>query len=110
MPDYSSLSSQVDLFKTKVSALSSSTLSAQDLVFLAKALEAIGNLLGVNDMIAASAAKVIEIQAASSGAVTTVNTAGSTQVVAVNSAGLASIANIQAQIDKYTIHAEMGVI
>lgn len=110
MPDYSSLTTQVDLFKTKVSALSSSTLNAQDLVFLAKALESIGNLLGVNDIVAATAAKVSEIQTASSGAVTQVNTAGSNQIIAVNTAGTANIASIQASIDAYTIYTNMGVI
>lgn len=110
MPDYSSLSTQVDLFKTKVSALSGSTLNAQDLVFLAKALESMGNLLGVNDIVAASASKINEIQTASTGAVAQVNTAGSTQVVAVNNAGVANIASIQSSIDNYTIYSEMGVI
>ena len=110
MPDYASLTSQVDLFKTKASALSSSTLTAQDLVFFAKALESMGNLLGVNDIVAATAAKVTEIQTATSGAVTQVNTAGSNQIIAVNSAGLTNIASIQASIDAYTIYTNMGVI
>jgi hypothetical protein len=110
MPDYSSLTTQVDLFKTKVTALSSSTLSAQDLVFLAKSIEAMGNLLGVNDIVSATASKVTEIQTASSGAVSQVNTAGSTQIVAVNSAGTANIASIQSSIDNYTIYTNMGVI
>ena len=107
MPDYSSLSTQVDLFKTKVTALSSSTLNSQDLVFLAKALESMGNLLGVNDIVSATSSKVTEIQTASSGAVATVNTAGSTQIVAVNSAGAANVATIQSSIDNYTIYTNM---
>lgn len=110
MPDVTSLTTQVDLFKTKVTALSSATLTAQDLVFLAKALESMGNLLGINDILAVTSAKLTEIQSAASGAAATVNTAGSTQIVAVNTAGLASIASIQSSIDRYTIHAEMGVI
>lgn len=110
MPDYTSLQTQVDLFKTKVSALSTATLNAQDLVFLAKALESMGNLLGVNDIVSATASKVTEIQTASSGAVANVNTAGSTQIVAVNSAGAANIAAIGASIDNFTIYNNMGVI
>ena len=38
MPDYASLTAQVDLFKTKVAALSGSSLGAQELVYLAKAI------------------------------------------------------------------------
>ena len=110
MPSYDSLQTQIDLFKTKVNALSGSTLNTQDLVFLAKAIESMGNLLGVNDVLAATASKINEIQTASSGAVATVNTAGSTQIVAVNSAGAANVATIQSSIDNYTIYTNMGVI
>ena len=39
MTDYSTLGTQVTLAKNKIDALTSSTLDAQDLVFLAKALE-----------------------------------------------------------------------
>ena len=110
MPSYDSLQTQIDLFKTKVNALSGSTLNTQDLVFLAKAIESMGNLLGVNDVLAATASKINEIQTASSGAVANVNTAGSTQIVAVNSAGAANVATIQSSIDNYTIYTNMGVI
>jgi hypothetical protein len=110
MPDYSSLSSQVDLFKTKVTALSSSTLNSQDLVFLAKALESMGNLLGVNDIVSATSSKVIEIQTASSGAVVQIGNAGSTQVSNVQSAGVAAIASVNATLSNFTVYSHMGVI
>lgn len=110
MPDYASLTSQVDLFKTKVAALSSSSLSAQDLVFLAKAIEAMGNLLGVNDVLAATNAKLADISTAVTGAVTTVNAAGSTQVTAVNTAGATQVAQVANALNNFTIYQNMGVI
>lgn len=110
MPDYASLTSQVDLFKTKVAALSSSSLSAQDLVFLAKAIEAMGNLLGVNDVLAATNAKLADISTAVAGAVTTVNAAGSTQVTAVNTAGATQVAQVGNALNNFTIYQNMGVI
>lgn len=110
MPSYDSLQTQIDLFKTKVNALSSSTLNTQDLVFLAKAIESMGNLLGVNDVLAATAAKINEIQTASAGAVTQIGTAGGTQVSNVQSAGLAAIAGVNAVLDNFTIYSHMGVI
>jgi hypothetical protein len=110
MPDYASLTTQVDLFKTKVAALSTSTLSAQDLVFLAKAIEAMGNLLGVNDVLAATNAKLVDISNAVSGAVTNVNAAGSTQIAAVQAAGAVQIAQVDSALNNFTIYQNMGVI
>lgn len=110
MPGYDSLSTQIELFKTKVNALSSSTLNTQDLVFLAKAIESMGNLLGVNDVLAATAEKINEIQTASSGAITQIGTAGGTQVANVQSAGLAARASVNAVLDNFTIYSHMGVI
>lgn len=110
MPSYTSLEDQIDLFKTKVDALSSATLSTQDLVFLAKAIESIGNLLGVNDVLAATAQQINDIQTASSGAVTQIGNEGSTQVSNVQSAGLAAIAGVNATLSNFTIYSHMGVI
>jgi len=110
MPSYDSLSSQITTFKTKVDALSSSTLSAQDLVFLAKAIEAMGNLLGVNDIVAATSSSINSIQSSGSGQVTSVQTAGATQIAAVNTAGTQNIASLASQISNYTLYTNMGVI
>lgn len=110
MPSYDSLQIQIDLFKTKVNALSGATLNTQDLVFLAKAIESMGNLLGVNDVLAATAEKINEIQTASSGAVTQIGTAGGTQVSNVQSAGLAAVASVNAVLSNFTVYSHMGVI
>ncbi len=110
MPSYTSLEDQIDLFKTKVDALSGATLTTQDLVFLAKAIESMGNLLGVNDVLAATAQQINDIQTASAGAVTQIGTAGGTQVANVQSAGTAAIAGVNAVLDNFTIYSHMGVI
>jgi hypothetical protein len=110
MPSYDSLSSQITTFKSKVDALSSSTLTAQDLVFLAKAIEAMGNLLGVNDIVAATSSSINSIQSSGTGQITSVQTAGATQIAAVNTAGTQNIANLAAQISNYTLYTNMGVI
>lgn len=110
MPDYASLTAQVDLFKTKVSALSGSTLGAQELVYLAKAIEAMGNLLGVNDILAATNTKLNDIDTAITGAVTTVNGAGSTQIAAVAAAGATQVAAVANELNNFTIYNHMGAI
>jgi UDP-N-acetylglucosamine enolpyruvyl transferase len=110
MPDYASLTSQVELFKTKVAALSGSSLGAQELVYLAKAIESMGNLLGVNDVLAATNTKLNDISNAVTGAVTTVSSAGSTQVAAVAAAGATQVAAVANELNNFTIYQNMGVI
>lgn len=56
MPAYSALNTQIEAVKAEITAsLAASTYTAQDLVYVAKALETLGNLLGINDLVAASA-------------------------------------------------------
>ena len=56
MPVYNSLSTQIDAVKSEItSSLAAASYTAQDLVYVAKALETLGNLLGVNDIVAATA-------------------------------------------------------
>lgn len=88
MPSYDSLSTQIDAVKAEITtSLAASTYTAQDLVFIAKALETLGSLLGVNDIVAATSASVATVNNAGTTQVTAVNTAGTTQVAAVNTAG-----------------------
>ena len=56
MPSYSALNSQIDAVKAEITtSLASSTYTAQDLVYIAKTLETLGQMLGINDIVAASA-------------------------------------------------------
>ncbi len=73
MPDYTTLSSQVELFKTKVSALASTTLDANDLVLLASALDTLAKSMGVNDILTVTNEQIAHINAAKDAAITTIN-------------------------------------
>lgn len=108
--NYATLSSQISIFQTQVNNLSSATLAAQDLVFLAKAIEAMGNLLGVNDVLAATNTQLTAIQNASSGAVTSVNSAAATQVAAIGTAVTAGQLALQQTYNNYVINANMGAL
>ena len=56
MPAYESLNTQIEAVKSEITAsLAASTYTAQDLVYVAKALETLANLLGINDIVAATA-------------------------------------------------------
>ena len=110
MTDYSTLGTQVTLAKNKIDALSSTTLNAQDLVFLAKALESLGNLLGVNDIIGVTNSSITSVQNAAAGQVNLVTAAGATQIAAVGTTGAQQIALVQAAISNYTLYANMGVL
>jgi hypothetical protein len=105
-----SLTTQIELAKTKINALSATTLTTQDIVFLAKSLESLGTLLGVNDIVAVTNTKISEITNASSGQVQTITNAGSSQVNAVVTSGSQQIALVNAAVDNYNLFVNMGVI
>jgi len=109
MTDYSTLGSEVAIVKSKIDALQSTTLVAQDIVFLAKSLESLGNLLGVNDVLGATNTSILNVQNAGTGQITAVTSAGATQIAAVNTAGTANIANVNTAVSNYTLYANMGV-
>jgi hypothetical protein len=111
MPDYASLSGQIDAVKSEItSSLAASTYSAQDLVFVAKALETLGTLLGVSDIVAATTAQVTSINTAGSTQLTAIGNAGSTQVAAINSAGTTKLTAIQNEANALSILSYMGVL
>jgi hypothetical protein len=111
MPSYDSLSAQITAVKSEITdSLAASTYTAQDLVYVSKALETLGTLLGVNDIVAATANQVSTISTAGSTQVGLVNTAGSTQVGSVNTAGSNKISAIQAEANNLSILSYMGVL
>ena len=73
MPDYSTLSTQVELFKTKVTSLTSTTLSAYDLTLLASALNTLAEALGVNDILAATNDRIAALNTTRDQAIVTIN-------------------------------------
>jgi len=55
MPNYTSLSTQIDAVKSEITAsLAASVYNAQDLVFVASALKTLGGMLGVDDIVQAT--------------------------------------------------------
>ena len=62
MPAYDSLNTQIEAMKTKMNTLMSSATTAQDMIYYAKALGELGTLLGTNDIVAATAAKITELE------------------------------------------------
>lgn len=110
MSDSATLLNQVDLVKNKIDELSSSTLDAQDLVFLAKALESLGSLLGINDIIGVTNESVLAVQNASDGQVANVAAAGTNQINAIVTSGNQQIALVESAVDNYSLFVNMGVI
>lgn len=111
MPNYASLSAQISAVTTEISdSLAASTYNAQELVFVAKALETLGNMLGVNDVVAATADGVTSINTAGSTKVDAINLAGDTQVSDVNYAGNTKVAAIQAEANNLSVLSFMGVL
>jgi len=63
MTAYESLSTEIGLVKTEIaSSLAASTYTAQDLVYVASALNTLGGLLGVNDIVTATADKIADLE------------------------------------------------
>ena len=111
MPDYTSLATQIDSVKTEITtSLAASTYTAQELIYVAKTLETLGTLLGVNDIVAATADRVTVINTAGTTQTGLVNSAGTTQVAAVNAAGNTKVAAIQAESANLTTLAYIGVL
>ena len=91
-------------------SLAASTYSAQDLVFVAKALETLGSLLGVNDIVAATAAQVSSITSAGTSATTAISTAQSTATTAITTAQTTAVAAVNNTATNLTVLAYMGVL
>jgi hypothetical protein len=86
MPDYASLSTQIDAVKSEITAsLNASTYTAQDLVFISSALDKLGTMLGVADIVAATAAKITELNNATNAHLSTLETTKNTYVDTINS-------------------------
>lgn len=111
MPDYSSLSTQITAVKQEITdSLGASTYSAQDLVFVAKALETLGTLLGVSDIVAATAAQVTSVTSAGTTATTAITTAQSTATTAITNAQTTAVAAVNTTATNLTVLAYMGVL
>jgi hypothetical protein len=63
MPAYDSLSTQIDLVKSEIAAsIAASVYSAQDLMYVSSTLDTLGGMLGVNDIVLATADKIADLE------------------------------------------------
>ena len=112
MADYSSLGPQITALKSDITTTLSGAgpFSAQDYAYYANALNTLGTMLGVNDIVAATNTQLTSISTAGTTQVGLVNTAGSTQVAAVNSAGTTQVAAVAATAANLYTYGYMGVL
>jgi len=71
--NYATLSNQIDTIKAKINALSASTLNAEQILYLSNSLVILSKALGIDDVVAATANAITNIQSAGSAAITLVN-------------------------------------
>lgn len=85
MPDYTSLANEITAIKSEISAsVAASTYTAQDLVYLATALQTLGGMLGVTDIVGATADKITEVNTAKTTALANIESSRSSSVADVN--------------------------
>jgi hypothetical protein len=86
MADYASLSGQIEAAKSELTSLfASGQLTAQDMVFVASTIDKLASMLGVNDVVAATAAKITELQDATDDHLDTLLITKDTYVDTINS-------------------------
>lgn len=112
MPDYSSLGPQITALKNDITNTLSGAgpFAALDYAYYANALNTLGTMLGVNDIVAATNTQLTSISSAGTTQVSAVNTAGSTQVTAVNTAGATQITAVQNTAANLYTYGYMGVL
>ena len=63
MPDYTSLATEITAIKAEIgTSVAAHNYTAQDLVYLASALDTLGGMLGVNDIVTATADKIADLE------------------------------------------------
>ncbi len=93
---YNSLSTQIDALKSEMtSAISSTAMNAQDMIYMAKALGELGGLLGVNDIVAATAAKITELETKTTTSLASLETKRVNSLADVNADRATALADIE---------------
>lgn len=96
MPSYDSLSTQIDALKSEMtSAISTTAMNAQDMIYMAKALGELGGLLGVNDIVAATAAKITELETKRTDSLASLETKRVNSLADVNADRATALADIE---------------
>lgn len=69
MPDYSTLNDEIAVLKSKIDGLTSQTLTAESIMYVAESLTILGELLGVKDIVGATAAAITQLNTARDAAI-----------------------------------------
>jgi hypothetical protein len=95
MPDYTSLANEIAAIKTEIgTSVAASVYTAQDLVYLASALDTLGGMLGVNDIVNATADKIAEVNTAKTTALSNLETKRVKSLADVNADRATALADI----------------
>lgn len=95
MPDYSSLATEITAIKSEIAAsIGHTTYSAQDLVYLASALDTLGGMLGVNDIVSATADKIVDLETKKTTSLASLETARVNALADVNADRATALQNI----------------
>ena len=95
MPAYDSLSTQIDLVKSEIAAsIAASVYSAQDLMYVSSTLNTLGGMLGVNDIVLATADKIADLETKKVASLASMETARVGAVADVVSERATAISNI----------------
>jgi hypothetical protein len=95
MPDYTSLATEITAIKAEIgTSVAAHNYTAQDLVYLASALQTLGGMLGVNDIVTATADKIAEVNTAKTTALTNLETKRVNSLADVNADRATALADI----------------
>lgn len=95
MPAYDSLTTQIDLVKSEIAAsIAASVYSAQDLMYVSSTLNTLGGMLGVNDIVLATADKIADLETKKVASLASMETARVGAVADVVSERATAISNI----------------
>lgn len=95
MPDYTSLATEITAIKSEIAAsLGHTTYTAQDLVYLASALDTLGGMLGVNDIVSATADKIVDLETKKTTSLASLETARVNALADVNADRATALQNI----------------
>ena len=92
---YDSLATQISAMKTKMTSMTTAATTTQDMIYLAKSLTELANMLGVDDIVAATAAKITELE-----------TKRTTSIASLETQRVASLADIG--LDRATALADIS--
>lgn len=102
MPDYSTLSSQISLYKSAAANLmTTSTLTANDLALVGASLNTLGTDLGTNDIYTATQNQIVAINAATTSAIATINASANGSALATAQSNITTLQNQMSNVNSF---------